>query len=296
MGAEIFFILTVEQLINKYWRRKMIHELERNQFYRCKDLVNRGVNIEEKAIVEGINPGRIFVDNIDKPTSGLIWMGNNDGFIFIGDSKNKTFNQDIKRYIDDVITLQAKGHGIEWFECIGNHQSWYTTFYEIFNKKNLKSWDQNVYMISPSSFNAKANHQNYDNEFKVSKQTKEFLENAEIENIEFVKSKIMDFWEDEKKFFEQGIGFCILHKHYVVSLCITGFRYKDFHGINIETIKSYQGRKLAQRVVSYFVDYCFAKGFRPYWDCMETNHPSNAVARNIGFIKEFGYKGYEFRL
>lgn len=274
----------------------MIHELEENQFYRCKDLVNRGMNIEEKAIVEGINPGRIFVDNIDKPRSGLIWQGNNDGFIFIGDSKNKKFNYDIKRYIDEVLTLQAKGHGIEWFECIGNHQSWYTAFYEIFSDKKLESWDQNVYMIHPSSFNYIANHNNYDNEFIVSRLTKEALDNVEIKNMEFVKSKILDFWGDEKKFLDQGIGFYIQHKDYVVSLCITGYRYKDFHGIDIETIKSYQGRKLAQSVVSYFVDDCFAKGFRPYWDCMEANHPSNAVAKNLGFIKEFGYKGYTYKL
>lgn len=274
----------------------MIHELDRDQFYRCKDLVNRGVNIEEKAIVEGTNPGRIFVDNIDRPRSGLIWQGNNDGFIFIGDSKNKMFNHDIKRYIDDVITFQAKEQGLEWFECIGNHESWYTAFNEIFSDRKLESWDQYVYMISPSSFNSKAKQQNADNEFIVTKLTKDFLENTEIKNIEFVKSKIMEFWESEKRFFEQGIGFCIQHNHYVVSLCMTGYRYQDFHGIDIETIKSYQGGKLGQRVASYFVDYCFAKGFRPYWDCMEANHPSNAVARNIGFIKEFGYKGYTYKM
>ncbi|UHA75151.1 GNAT family N-acetyltransferase [Paenibacillus sp. 481] len=274
----------------------MIHELDRNQFYRCKNLVNRGVNIEEKAIVEGAHSGRIFVDNIENPRSGLIWQGNNDGFIFIGDSQNKTFNHDIKRYIDDVISVQAKEQGVEWFECIGNHQSWYTTFHEIFSDKALKSWDQNVYMISPSSFNSTAKQQDNEDEFIVEQVTKQFLENKEINNMEFVRSKIMEFWESEATFFEQGIGFCMLHNHDVVSLCISGYRYKDIHGIDIETIESYQGRKLAQRVVYYFVDYCFANGCTPYWDCMEVNYPSNAVAKNIGFTKEFGYKGFEYKL
>lgn len=274
----------------------MIYELERNQFQSCKDLVNRGVNIEEKAIVEGTNPGRIFVDNIENPRSGLIWQGNNDGFIFIGDSRNEMFNHDIKRYIDEVIKFQAKEQGLDWFECIGNHQSWYTTFHEIFNDKDLDSWDQNVYMISSSSFNTNEKEHNVGSEFPVLQLTQELLNSGFIKNEEFVKTKIVEFWESEEKFFEQGIGFCIHHNQTIVSLCISGYRYKDFHGIAIETIKSYQGKKLAQRVARYFVDYCFAKGFRPYWDCMEANDPSNAVARNIGFIKEFGYKGYVFKL
>lgn len=274
----------------------MIYEVDRSQFHKCRDLVNRGVNIEEKAIVEGTNPGRIFVDNINRPISGMIWQGNNDGFIFIGDSKNESFNHDIKRYIDDVITYQAKEAGIRWFECIGNHQSWYKTFQEIFNDRKLKSWDQNVYTLSSSTFKFLENQQTTDDDITVSIITKNLLRTEEIQNIRFIRSKILEFWESEEKFFEKGIGFCILHKKTIVSLCISSFRYKNIHGIDIETIESYKGRKLAQRVVNSFVDYCFSNGFIPYWDCMDENFPSNAVAKKIGFYKEFGYKGYLFKL
>lgn len=242
-----------------------------------------------------LHVGRIFVDNVDSPRSGLIWQGNSDGFIFIGDSTNKLFNRDIKEYIDNVISIQAKAQGIEWLECIGNHQSWYTAFHEIFHDKQLGSWEQNVYLICSDSFNSGAKLHN-NSEFIVSKLTKDFIEHANIKNIEFVAAKIVEFWESEEKFFQQGLAFCVQHNQYVVSLCMTGYRYQDFHGIDIETIEAYRGKKLAQLAAAYFVEYCFTKGFKPYWDCTETNHPSNAVAKHIGFIKEFGYKGYEYKL
>lgn len=41
----------------------MIVELERDQFYKCTDLVNCTMMLESKAIVAGNNPGRIFVDH-----------------------------------------------------------------------------------------------------------------------------------------------------------------------------------------------------------------------------------------
>ncbi|WP_265413186.1 hypothetical protein [Bacillus thuringiensis] len=43
-----------------------------------------------KAVIEGVNPGRIFVDNISSPNSGLIWLGNNDGFFLLEMQKMKS--------------------------------------------------------------------------------------------------------------------------------------------------------------------------------------------------------------
>ena len=56
-----------------------------HDFYKCLNLLNEHGQLEAKAIVIGVNPGRIFVDNPVTPKSGLIWFGNNDGFMFIGD-------------------------------------------------------------------------------------------------------------------------------------------------------------------------------------------------------------------
>lgn len=60
----------------------MICELSKNDFYKCSGLVNEQGQLEVKAVIEGGNPGRIFVDNISSPNSGLIWSGNNDCFFY----------------------------------------------------------------------------------------------------------------------------------------------------------------------------------------------------------------------
>jgi RimJ/RimL family protein N-acetyltransferase len=54
--------------------------------------------------------------------------------------------------------------------------------------------------------------------------------------------------------------------------------------------------KLAQAAVHTFVEHCFSNGYTPYWDCMTLNAGSNAVARKVGFHKEFTFKGYEFKI
>lgn len=50
----------------------MITELNTSEFYKCKGLANDVGHLEVKAIIEGNNPGRIFVDNNDNPITGLI--------------------------------------------------------------------------------------------------------------------------------------------------------------------------------------------------------------------------------
>lgn len=69
----------------------MISELNKTDFYKCNRLVNEKGQLEIKAVIAGLNPGRIFVDNIYSPNSGLIWLGNNDGFFFIGSAENEKF-------------------------------------------------------------------------------------------------------------------------------------------------------------------------------------------------------------
>lgn len=58
----------------------MITELNKTKFYKCKHLINNRGQVEVKAVIDEINSGRIFVDDIKHPSSGLMWLGNNDGF------------------------------------------------------------------------------------------------------------------------------------------------------------------------------------------------------------------------
>ena|SRR5690606_9946466 len=77
----------------------MIMELNKTDFYKCKNLLHQQGQLEVKAVVEGVNPGRIFVDNLTSPNAGLVWLGNNDGFIFIGNEENEQFNEQVDKLV-----------------------------------------------------------------------------------------------------------------------------------------------------------------------------------------------------
>jgi len=273
----------------------MISELKKSEFHLCKGLLYEQGQLEAKAVIEGVNPGRIFVDDIDTPTTGLIWLGNNDGFFFIGDERNERFNTELNHFIDTVIIPEARKVGLAWFEGIGNHKKWDKIIEKVFEHRNLGCWNQRVYTLQKNDYKG-----NYalpiEQGYSVVKISETLYNNSDnsIKNIEFLHSKISEFWSPSKRFFKEAIGYCMVYKNEIVSMCFSGFVVENVHCIDIETLEEHQGKKLAQRVASTFVEDCLDNNIIPYWDCMESNKPSIAVAEKIGFRNIFNYKGYDF--
>ncbi|ADU29214.1 GNAT family N-acetyltransferase [Evansella cellulosilytica] len=274
----------------------MISELQKCEFYKCRGLLNEHGHIEAKAIVEGVNPGRIFVDNMDSPTSGLIWLGNNDGFFFIGNERNEYFNADLNHFIDTVVLPEARKVGLTWFEGIGNHALWDETIKGVFKHRHVDSWDQRVYTLQRKDFKHNVEF-TLGEEYNIFKINDTLFNNtaSSIKNIAFLHSKVSAFWSSPETFFHKGLGYCAVYNDEIVCICLSGFVVNQVHCIDIETLEGHQGKKLAQNVALAFVEKCMANNLAPYWDCMESNKPSMAVAEKIGLRNVFNYKGYAFK-
>lgn len=168
----------------------MISELDKSEFHKCRKLINEHGQMEAKAVVEGVNPGRIFVD-VQAPNTGLIWLGNNDGFIFIGDERNEIFADEINEFIDEVIAPEAKMVGLEWFEGVGNHERWNKKIEELFKHRKLGSWNQKVYTLQKEDY-VKGNESPIDPEYTVLKMSKELIDGSY--HAGFLESKVLEFW------------------------------------------------------------------------------------------------------
>lgn len=271
----------------------MISELKKSDFYKCKGLLNEHGQLEAKAIVEGINPGRIFADDVEYPASGLIWLGNNDGFIFIGNERNERFNSNLNDFIDHVIASEAKKVGLCWFEGVGNHGKWNEILEKIFEYRQLGSWTHKVFTLDKNDYNSCKI--NIEEGYEVVK-IREIFYDKKIKNLAFLHTKILEYWSTAESFFLNGIGYCVVYKNEITSICFSGFALNHIHCADIETVKEHQGKKLAHIAARAFAEDCLEQRFVPYWDCMESNKPSAAVAEKLGFKNVFNYVGYELKL
>lgn len=275
----------------------MILELDKAAFNKCRKLINEQGQLEAIAIVDNINPGRIFVDDVNEPESGVIWLGNNDGFIFFGNEKNERFNNELNDFIDNVIKPEAKKVHLKWFEGIGNHEKWNKVIEKAFEHRRPGRWNQKVYSIQQDDYKGSYEPE-IEREYKLVKMCDSLLENEKntIKNIQFLQSKISDFWISSEDFLSDGMGYCILYKDEIVSVCFSAFVAGNVHCIDIETLEAHQGKRLAQKMAYCFVEACLKNNIIPYWDCMEMNKPSVAVAEKIGLQNVFNYVGYDFSI
>lgn len=273
----------------------MIYELPKSHFYKCRSLVYEKGQLEIRAVIEGVNPGRIFVDDEISPTTGFVWLGNNDGFFFFGNAENEAFNKGLNPFIDEIIIPEAKKVQLNCFEGMGNHIKWNRTIEKVFKHRKLESWNQRVYEIQKDDY--KGNEEPaIAQEYEVVKICKTLFANngGSIKNIEFLHAKILEFWASPELFFDEGIGYGIVYKNEIVSVCFSGFVFENVHCIDIETLEGFQGGKLAQKLAHSFVKDCLENNMVPYWDCMELNKSSVAVAEKVGFKNIFNYVGYYF--
>ncbi|WP_052059853.1 MULTISPECIES: GNAT family N-acetyltransferase [Lysinibacillus] len=201
--------------------------------------------------------------------SGLIWLGNNDGFVFFGSEQNEEFNNELNDFIDNIIIPAAKKVQLKWFEGVGNHEKRNSIIASVFEHRHLGSWLQRVYTLQQGDYKGDTvpimNH-----EYELCKISASLLDNKDhsIHNIVFLQE--------------------------IVSTCISGFVAANVHGIDIETIEAQQGKNLAQTLAHHYVQECLKNNWIAYWDCMDMNKPSIAIAEKIGFRNMFHFTGYEF--
>ncbi|MFB5662595.1 GNAT family N-acetyltransferase [Alteribacillus sp. HJP-4] len=269
-----------------------IRELPRNKFHRCVPLLEHNRHTEVEAIVKENNTGRIFVDNLLSPQSGMVWQGNNDGFFFIGDAQSEIFYHELSSFIDTIIRQEMLAMELEEFEMIGTHPGWNKMFPTLFPDRSLQQWEQHVYTFEESSHFPELPplHEKY----KIKRITEALYESKSYINISYIHRKIKESWLSAEAFFEKGRGYCAVDGDEIVSLCYTNYAADRKQCIAIETSEAHQKKGLAARVGLHYVKDCIQEGLIPYWDCMASNEASAALARKLGFTYQFSYSGYEF--
>ncbi len=168
-----------------------------------------------------------------------------------------------------IIIPAAKKVQLKWFEGVGNHEKRNSIIASVFEHRHLGSWLQRVYTLQQGDYKG---------------------DTVPIMNHEYELCKISASLLDNKDHSIHSIVFL----QEIVSTCISVSVAANVHGIDIETIEAHQGKNLAQTLAHHYVQECLKNNWIAYWDCMDMNKPSIAIAEKIGFRNMFHFTGYEF--
>ncbi|PAD29948.1 GNAT family N-acetyltransferase [Paenibacillus sp. 7523-1] len=282
----------------------MISELNQLEFDKVKHLTDSCRNIEVRAVVSGLNPGRIYVDDATNITAALIWIQGQSGFQLIGDAKSIPFRNELhgwmKKNIEPVLLnlhMQSVEIGVsdgEWEEVI-HHMSGSRgiagDIQHVFIPSSVKGWINTISQPAcPSPYTSQ-----YEN-VRVLSIEEALLEEKTLNQSSFLKDKISHFWTTLDDFLKYGFGYITVHNGDIASVCLSAFVADEMHAIDIETIEVYRRRNYGALVVRAYAEECKSRGVHPYWDCSPSNTGSIRLAKSIGLSLDFNYKVYWYDL
>ena len=102
-------------------------------------------------------------------------------------------------------------------------------------------------------------------------------------------------WKSEEEFERNGLGFCVLTRGRVVSLCYSVFVSGSHREIDILTLEPYKRQGMARAVASAYIQECLGRGLQPGWDCFKDNRASGQLAQALGFIPSIEFPVYSWQ-
>ena len=260
--------------------------LERDKYYKLNEPLStvKINNLFARSVVENCVTGKVYVDNIDKPSSFYVVHPYGMSLLF-GKYDNTYFNNSFKNYALNTNKIRQK---YEWMQAFPNN--WNKVLNELFKEYIMKSSDntndsENNKIELNTRVNFKFNSAKYSEFKKINNGAGLKIMRTDKKIFMDMKGSVIPyyFWNSAEDFFNKGIGFSLFHDNELAATAYAAFIHDDKLEIGIETIEKYRGKGFAQYTCSRLIDYCIENNYIPIWSCRLENIGSYKLALKLGF-------------
>ncbi len=264
----------------------MVVELNRAKFNKVTDLFkDLEYNLSIFSVINKINPGRIFVNNMENPTAALLISP--EGMYFTGDAKDNAFNCELNNVLKDDILKKALEKLKVDYIVFYSSKEWENSFKDIFSSLYPMKDDRRYLELEIGKFHIEEVSEN------VKKIDREMLLGSNLKEIDDVRESIIENWSSVDNFLENGFGYVYIVDGGVVSRCIADCVVEDKCELGVETEEDYRQKGYCTQVVIATLNYCKNNNIKNVgWHCWDNNIPSYKLAEKVGFKQKKDIKVY----
>jgi hypothetical protein len=251
-----------------------IYELPNNLFNRCEPLYTQAPFDQPAydAVFEGVQPGRIFVDDADAPTGALMCRTYE---YYIAGTPVPSLRAFIKNAPEEVGVFQQ----LYGYTPIG--EAWVSALLddaplEVIGRRNFQRD-----MCKPAPDVPIPN-------------------GAQIVPIDLALAEKVDValgipflqmsWNDRRAFVEHGFGYCALQGDEVASAIYAIAVSSSGVIVGIDTVEKFQRQGYGSAASAAFIREALRRSLQPIWDTDEGNYRSSLMAAKLGFDEHEPYK------
>lgn len=249
-------------------------QLKYNEFISVVNFFSENkYQIPALAVLNGNFPGRVFVDNRDKPEIVIVWAISRWSYIAC-----KILLPEHRDFISDVFNKEIipiiKEVGEERFEFYAdNNIKWDTVLNESLQEYQICKHYENTFVLNKERF------ETFASTLEVYKDIEVCEKAYPIISKEYQKYVTCD--EVEKKVFVMAIE----KNGKILSQCLNnGFVHGDNYFIDLDTFDNQERNKGYGTLISCsLISNQLKKGLLPLWETTVDNLPSQRVANKLGF-------------
>ena len=262
-----------------------MYRLPIEQYQSVKDqLLQLPINtLFAQTVVDGHVNGKIYVDNIQLPSTFLIYHPYGMSLLF-GNQNNPDFNDAFVKYALNLDNSRIKTEWLQTCPTIWNEKLSDLFGNNLIKEEAVGEADKNKIELS-TRVNFTFNEEKY-NDFKRNQiETSYEIVRTEKNHFEAMKGTVVPryFWNTADDFCQRGVGFSLIYEGKVVSTAFSAFIVGDKLELGIESAGEYRGKGFATQTCMALIDYCLQNNFRPVWACRRQNINSMLLSQKLGF-------------
>jgi len=238
------------------------------------------------AIIEKTIKGKIWVDDLSKPTIALYWDGIRRLYL-VGDYTNNKKNDKIGIIVRDQILASGTKRKLTQWTFHFEPFEWKEHIHEMIVDYLPLDDTRLCYQFEKDKCTLQENwKQSLRDGHLLELVDEDFLDNyVNAKNFKDIHYELGS-WMSHEVFFQEGFGFCIIDNMKIAAWCMGEYvspRMKRIE-IGIETYQEYQKQGFATLTGSALVKHALKNGFELIgWHCWERNVASAKTAEKIGY-------------
>jgi GNAT superfamily N-acetyltransferase len=271
-------------------------ELTPQHFEKARSLFDGfDYSLSIRAMLEGNSPGRIFVDNVERPCTAFALTV--EGYLLTGDHTDPAVLEGLRRLLaEQIFTGQVYVNGDESMSLAVHPPTWETQLPSLIPTHDAEKLARYHYLCRAVHYDWR---QHLPEGYSVQRVDRSVLSDPQIFFPEALRDwfNIEEMWGSLDNFFNRGVSFCALHENQVVAWCTPDCVADDRIDVGIFTDPEHRRRGLASIAVAATVEHCLSSGFSAVgWHCNAENVASWKTAEKVGFVRnrEYAYFYYMY--
>lgn len=258
-----------------------MHELHQAQFEITRNLFSPLTHhLAIESILAGKTPGRIFVDDMEKPRTAVAWFKRR---VFLaGNRTNDVVNVALNRLFTTVYYPEMIAAGLdEAAFTLVYTPGWDRVMDMVLAGKNPMRGQRLCFRLDPTKFKWKVQ---VSREFKLRWVDAALLADTSLTNLDYITKEMMSERPSVADFLEKSFGTCVIHDNEIVGWCMSEYNVGKRCELGIEIAEPMQRQGLATTLASTTMKEAARRGHTEIgWICDADNKPSVALAQKLGF-------------